>query len=280
MSYRTITVSVKSLKNAERIITFAAMVARKSNAHLIGVHTMGTREVYSDLMSAVSVPQMAVFHEGQKEVSAQIKEVFDRITDKEDFAAEWREVDLLHEGSDSPILTDWLGSDLIIIGQSNPDNDRPDQRSLVERAVRGSGRPVLVLPYIGNFDTVGENILLGWSATRESARAAHDAMPLIKDAKDTKIFWVGKQGAQSQRVEQSANELAVALDRHGARVSILHADPGKISIGDELLNEATNSGSDMIVTGGFGHSRMYDFVLGATTNHLLKYMTVPVLLSH
>lgn len=280
MSYRTITVNVKSLKNAKRLITFAAMVARKSNAHLIGVHTMGAREVYSNLMSAVSVPQMAEFHEAQKEVSAQIKDVFDSITAKEDFASEWREVDLMHEGTDSPILSDWLGSDLIIIGQSNPDIDRPDQRSLVERAVRGSGRPVLVLPYMGTFDKVGENILLGWSATRESTRAAHDALPFIKDAKETKIFWIGKQGKQTQRIEQSANELAVGLDRHGARVSILHNDPSKISIGDALLNESVNSGSDLIVTGGYGHSRMYDFVLGATTNHLLKYMTVPVLLSH
>ena len=157
MSYRTITVSVKSLKNAERIITFAAMVARKSNAHLIGVHTMGNREVYSDLMGAVSVPQMTAFHEDQKETSAKIKAVFDRITGKEDFASEWREVDLLHESSDAPVLSDWLGSDLIIIGQSNPEIDRPDQRSLVERAVRGSGRPVLVLPYIGNFENKAAN---------------------------------------------------------------------------------------------------------------------------
>jgi nucleotide-binding universal stress UspA family protein len=280
MSYRTITVSIKSLQNAERLCKFAAMVARKFNAHLIGVHTLGTMEVYTDLMAATTVPQMTAFHNDQKDTSEQIKEIFERVTAPEDFVAEWREVDLLHENSESGILSDWLGSDLIIIGQSNPKNERPDQRSLVERAVRGSGRPVLVMPYLGEFENVGDNILLGWSATRESTRSAHDALPLIKDARETKIFWVGKEGGKNNRIEQSARDLAVALDRHGANVSILHTDPSRLAIGDELLNEATNSGSDMIVTGGYGHSRMYDFVLGATTNHLMKYMTVPVLISH
>lgn len=197
MSYRTITVNIKSLNNAERLVKFAAMVACKFNTHLIGVHTMGTMEVYTDLMTATTVPQMTTFHNEQKDTSTQIKEIFERVTRPEDFIAEWREVDLLHENSDTGILTDWLGSDLIIIGQSNPKNERRDQRSLVERAVRGSGRPVLVMPYLGEFDNVGDNILLGWSATRESTRSTHDALPLIKNALETKIFWVGRKVART-----------------------------------------------------------------------------------
>jgi nucleotide-binding universal stress UspA family protein len=280
MSYRTITVSIKSLQNAERLCKFAAMVARKYNAHLIGVHTIGTADVYTDMMAATTVPQMTAFHEEQQSLSTKIREVFETVTRAEDFVSEWREVDLAYENSEGGVLPDWLSADLIIIGQSNPKSDRPDQRSLVERAVRGSGRPVLVMPYLGEFEDVGNNILLGWSGTRESTRAAHDAMPLIKDAKETKIFWVGKEGGEHNRIEHTAKDLAVALDRHGANVSILHTDSSSLAIGDELLNEATNSGSDLIVTGAFGHSRMYDFVMGAATTHLLKYMTVPVLLSH
>ena len=103
---------------------------------------------------------------------------------------------------------------------------------------------------------------------------------LTPDKLQTKIFWVGKEGGRHNRIEQTAKDIAVALDRHGAKVGILHTDSSSLAIGDELLNEATNSGSDLIVTGGFGHSRMYDFVMGAATTHLLKYMTVPVLLSH
>lgn len=280
MSYRTITVSLKSLKNAERLTKFAAMVARKSNAHLIGVHTIGTMQFYPDTIYSTPAPLVDEFHKDQKSTSEQIKEIFERVTAAEDFVSEWREIDLMTEPAASGITADWLGSDLVIIGQSNPKTERRDQNKFVERAVRESGRPVLVVPHSGTFETVGDNILLGWSATRESARAAHDALPLIKDAKATKIFWVGKKGKKTQHIEQSASELAVALDRHGAKVSVLHVQPTGLVIGDELLNEASNSGADLIVTGGFGHSKIYDFVLGATTNHLLSCMTVPVLLAH
>jgi nucleotide-binding universal stress UspA family protein len=280
MSYKTITVNIKSLQNAERLCAYACLVARKFNAHLIGVHTIPALEIYPGTMAPATLKKMSGYSEKQKKISADIKEIFQRATKTEDFVSEWREVDAQYLNSEHSVTADWVGSDLIIIGQTNPKRDRRDQRNFVERAVRNSGRPVLVLPYAGTFETIGENVLLGWSGTRESTRAAHDALPFIKDAKSTKIFWVGKQDDKTHYVEQTAREMAVGLDRHGANVSVLHREPGSISIGDELLNEASDSGTDMIVTGGFGHSRMYDFVLGATTNHILKCMTVPVLLSH
>lgn len=280
MSYKTITVNIKSLQNAERLCAYACMVARKFNAHLIGVHTIPALEIYPGMLAPASLKQMTGYSEKQKKISADIQEIFKHATQAEDFVSEWREVDAQYLSSEHNVTADWLGSDLIIIGQTNPERDRRDQRNFVERAVRNSGRPVLVLPYAGTFETAGENILLGWSGTRESTRAAHDALPFIKEAKATQIFWVGKQDDKTHYVEQTAREMAIGLDRHGAKVSVLHKEPGDITIGDELLNEASDSGTDMIVTGGFGHSRMYDFVLGATTNHILKCMTVPVLLSH
>jgi nucleotide-binding universal stress UspA family protein len=280
MTYKTITLSLKNLENAERLCAYGCMVARKFNAHLIGVHTVPAIEVYPGMLAPASVSQMTGYHDKQKEISAEIKKVFENAVRAEDFIAEWREVDAQYLGREHHLMADWIGSDLVIIGQSNPDRDRRDQRSHVENAVRNSGRPVLVLPYVGKFETVGENILLGWSGTRESTRAAHDALPFIKVAKSTQIFWVGKQNERTHYLEQTAREMAVGLDRHGAKVTVMHREPGDIAIGDELLNEASDMGTDMIVTGGFGHSRIYDFVLGATTNHILKHMTAPVLFSH
>jgi len=280
MTFKTITLSLKNLENAERLCAYACMVARKFNAHLIGVHTVPAIEVYPGMMAPASVSQMTGYHDEQKQNSAEIKKIFDHAVQAEDFVSEWREVDAQYLGREHPLMADWIGADLVIIGQSNPDRDRADQRSHVENAVRKSGRPVLVLPYVGKFETVGENILLGWSGTRESTRAAHDALPFIKAAKSTQIFWVGKQKESTHYLEQTARQMAIGLDRHGAKVTVIHREPSDIAIGDELLNEASDMGTDMIVTGGFGHSRIYDFVLGATTNHILKHMTAPVLFSH
>jgi nucleotide-binding universal stress UspA family protein len=177
-------------------------------------------------------------------------------------------------------VSDWVASDLIIMGQSNPARNKSSQKSNVEEAIRSSGRPVLVLPYAGSFETAGETVLVGWSGTREAARSVHDALPFIKEAKTTDIFWVGAQNETSHFLENTAKELAVTLGRHGAKVTTTHKEPGTISIGDELLNAASDEGSDMIVTGGFGHSKLYDLVKGATTSYILKCMTVPTLFSH
>jgi nucleotide-binding universal stress UspA family protein len=280
MSYKTITVSLKSEENAERLCAFACMVARKFNAHLIGIHTIPAIEIYPGLGMLADDSMMVDFSKNQRRVSKVIESIFDNAVRKETFVSEWREVNAKNIRLEYNLIADWVSSDLIIIGQSDPKVDRHDQQNLVEDAIRHSGRPVLVLPYAGTFKAIGENILLGWSGTKEASRAAHDALPFIKTAVNTQILLVGKQDDATHYVEQTATELAIGLDRHGAKVTVIHSELGSLTIGDELLNRACDLGADMIVTGGFGHSRIYDFVLGATTNHILRHMTVPVLLSH
>ncbi len=280
MTYKTITLSLKHPENAERLCAYAAMVARKFNAHLIGVFTAPTFDAIPTMFSVANIEQMTSVVEKRKQTSNQIKAIFDKTVASEDFISEWREAGAYDFNPDQQYIADWIGSDLIIMGQSNPDRAPRSQQNLIEKAVMNSGRPVLVLPYAGTFETVGETILLGWSGTRESSRAAHDALPFIRDAKATQIFWVGKQNEKTRYIEQTAEQIAIGLDRHGAKVTVTHREPGSISIGDELLNEASDMGADLIVTGGYGHSRVYDFVLGATSNHLLKTITVPILLAH
>ncbi len=280
MTYKTITLSLKHLENAERLCTYAAMVARKFNAHLVGVHSAPAFEALPAMFSVANIEQMTSVIEKRKRKSKDIKAIFDKTMASENFISEWREVGAHDFSQDQQFIADWIGSDLIIMGQSNSDRSPRNQQNLIEKAVMNSGRPVLVLPYAGTFETVGKNILLGWSGTRESSRAAHDALPFIRDANATQIFWVGKQNEKTHFIEQTAEQIAMSLDRHGAKVTVTHREPGGISIGDELLNEASDMGADLIVTGGFGHSKVYDFVLGATSNHILKTMTVPVLLAH
>jgi nucleotide-binding universal stress UspA family protein len=280
MTYKTITLSLKHPENAGRLCAYAAMVARKFNAHLIGVHTAPAFEALPAMFTVANIEQMTSVVEKRKRKSIKIKEIFEQTMASENFISEWREPDAHDFNQDQQFIADWIGSDLIIMGQSNPDRSPRGQNNLIEKAVMNSGRPVLVLPYAGKFETVGETILLGWSGTRESSRAAHDALPFIKFANTTQVFWVGKQNEKTHFIEQTAEQIAIGLDRHGAKVTVTHREPGGISIGDELLNEASDMGADLIVTGGFGHSKVYDFVLGAATNHILKTMTVPVLLAH
>ena len=129
------------------------------------------------------------------------------------------------------------------------------------------------------FDTFGNKVTIGWSATKEAARAAHDAIPFLTGGGEATLVSVSRSDRPDDTLAASSKQLAAGLDRHGIKTTYQRYPLQSISIGDILLNHASESGADMIATGGFGHSRIYDFVIGATTSHLLEHMTVPVLLS-
>ena len=173
-------------------------------------------------------------------------------------------------------------TDLVVLGQADPEHPLPaTARFLVEDVLMESGRPLLLVPFAGRFDTIGSNVLLGWNATREAARAAHDALMLIEPSANVTVLTVvrGKPGVEPQEVP--AADIADHLARHGLKVSAARtATDGSIGDGDALLSYASDLGADLLVVGGYGHSRARELVLGGVSRGLLQHMTVPLLISH
>lgn len=164
-------------------------------------------------------------------------------------------------------------ADLTVVPQTQPDGDRD---SLIDDLIMSSGRPILAVPYIGAPKNVGSKVLIAWNGSRESARAVADAMPLLEAAKEIEIFAVEPRGIG----DLPGADIAEHLARHGLKVNAARTAGLDIDVGDVLLNEAADSGADLIVMGAYGHSRMRELVLGGATRHILDHMTVPVLLSH
>ncbi|MDO8313171.1 MAG: universal stress protein, partial [Sideroxyarcus sp.] len=104
---------------------------------------------------------------------------------------------------------------------------------------------------------------------------AHDSLDLMAKAARVDIVHVGSEGGVQADV---CRDLAAKLDRHGATTEILQRAVSE-SVGETLMQAAFERGSDLIVTGAFGHSRLFDFVIGAVTRTLLEQMQVPVLFS-
>lgn len=168
--------------------------------------------------------------------------------------------------------------DLAVVGQRNPDSKQP-QVGLVTLApdlALALGRPVLVVPYIGNYPAPGSKVLVAWNGTREAARAVHDALPLLKAAKDVTILCIDPEPAQSE----SAAALAGHLLHAGIAAKVKHTVSGDVPVGDILLSELADAGADLLVMGAYGHSRLRETVFGGVTETLLDSMTVPVLLSN
>ena len=168
-------------------------------------------------------------------------------------------------------------SDLIVVGQDEPGaTEKNIPQGLPERVVLGSGRPVLIVPYAGNLPTLGERVMVPWKAGRESTRAVNDSMPFLQKAGEVRVVEVNSLLPGISHAEMLCEQLA----RHGVTAHPEHIVAGDISIGDALLNRIPEEGIDLLVMGVYAHTRLGSLVVGDVARHILRHMTVPVLMSH
>ena len=278
MLVKTILLYLDGPEAADRLLKPAAALARRCGAHLIGMHVTEGVEIYAGTAMFAGAIDVDMVSAAAAERTAAVKAAFDAAVKAEDFVAEWRHAEAAAHSVSDRIIEHARSADLVIMPQARPDDPNRDAAANVQRTIRKSGRPVLVIPYAGDFEEIGRKALIGWSPTREAARAAHDAIPLIEGGAAMILTAHRKNDTRTLGLE-TAKELALAYDRHGIRAEVIERTDDGISIGDLLENESFERGADLIVTGAFGHSKVYDFVIGATTTHLLESMTSPVLFS-
>ncbi len=168
--------------------------------------------------------------------------------------------------------------DLVVLGQ--PDPDAPANGAQPGEIVLSSGRPTLLVPYAGEVSELGRHILVAWNGTREAARALHDAMFLIDGAEMVTVLEIDPPDAGSGDPELRAARVVAALARRGVAAKAETAVAGDAPIADIILSTAADLTADLIVMGGWGHSRLREFVFGGASRGILQEMTVPVLMSH
>ena len=174
-------------------------------------------------------------------------------------------------------------ADLLVLGQPEaPDWVEQSVGGLVTDLLMTSGRPAIVVPHSGAFAEFAQNVLIAWDGSREAARAASDALPLLQRAQCVSIEVITSHGrAKRAHAESEAIDAAAWLDLHGVRASFHEStrDPG-VQTGVALLSRASDLHADLLVAGAYAHSRLRECVLGGVTRTLLEAMTVPVLMSH
>jgi nucleotide-binding universal stress UspA family protein len=189
---------------------------------------------------------------------------------------EWQ---LLDRGETDRLIALAKAADLVVIGQHQPDlpahaEFRP------EAVVAACGRPLLVVPYAGQFASVGRHALIAWDGSREAARAVHDALPLLADAAAVTVITVSHSARAIERSHASIERIVHHLARHGLSVRSEESPRGDIAVGDLLLSRASDLGADLIVAGAYHHTRFREALIGGVSRDLLGHMTVPVLMSH
>jgi nucleotide-binding universal stress UspA family protein len=167
--------------------------------------------------------------------------------------------------------------DLNIVAQ--PDRSNPSETDFLPEAVLfGSGRPLLVVPYITEAPVRTDRVLICWDGGKPAARAVHDAMPFLRKATTIDVLSVNEN--EGSAGEASSTALIAHLARRDlpARHYRLTADASNIH--NAILSLAADNDTDLIVMGGYGHSRLREFILGGTTRGMFESLTVPALISH
>jgi nucleotide-binding universal stress UspA family protein len=167
--------------------------------------------------------------------------------------------------------------DLSVVGQAEPETSAVEE-IIAESALFESGRPVIIVPYIQKAPFKLEQVMLCWDGSRAAARAIADAMPLLRKAGRVEVVIVANERGKKDEIDGA--DMGAHLARHGLNVEVTRTALGDIDVADVILSHAADAGSDFIVMGGYGHSRLREFVLGGVTRSIFRSMTAPVLMSH
>ena len=284
MGLKDLLVHLDGTRGHEARLQIAVELARRHAAHLTGafvIEPVSLGGFFSpggaDLAQAEILQAIQDQHEKSRRALAdRLGTLFRTRIDDAGVLGEWR---IAHGDPGERVSLHARYADLAIVGQSDP--DAPSFGSAVaEAALLESGRPLLVVPYIGAAPAVGHCVLMAWNASREAARAANDALPLIAAGGRVTVLAINPSGGVRGEGELPAADMAHHLARHGITAEAAHTVADDVAVGDLILSRAADIGADLIVMGGYGHSRAREFVLGGATRALLGHMTVPVLLSH
>jgi nucleotide-binding universal stress UspA family protein len=260
---RDLLVVLDGSSGSEERLKVAISLAQQHRAYLIGFCT-------PDLLPLRNWARRA-------DELERLKEWFTDLLQYKGVKGEWQEASGKAAGS---LLAHARLADLVILGQADPEHPpRSGGRHIAEDVLLRSGRPVLVIPYIGRFETVATRVLIGWNGSREAARAIHDTLPLIANARFVTILTVRHKDSASGPEHAMADKLAAHLARHGINATIA-APVVNISTSDALLSYSGDISADLLVVDGFGHSRVREAVFGGLTREILRHMPIPMLISH
>ena len=278
MSYTTILLHVDASEHCAARAEHAIALARRFDAHLIGMATTPPLVVRGSGHSEVAIRLLAERWERNKALDEQATADFAQRAQAQGVARV--ESRVVVGEPERALCLHARYADFLIIGQARSDADEVLSQDGVEHVVLDAGRPVLVIPYIGARAPIGQRVLLAWNASREATRALTDALPLLKQAAQVDILTVNPQPQPTGHGELPGADIGLYLARHGVRADVHPTYGEDIAVGEWLLSRAADFGSDLVVMGAYGHSRLREMVLGGATRTMLQSMTVPVLMAH
>jgi nucleotide-binding universal stress UspA family protein len=256
---------------------FAVSIAEKFEAHVLGV-AFAYEPVIPGALGGGIPPSFLKAQGGFAEKSARDAIAhFEEAARRAGISAETRMMNSSVAGASDQLGRIGRRFDLVVLSQPTRNRPMPDE-VIDEGVLFECGRPVIFVPYIQKAALALDRVMVCWDGGRTATRAVADAMPFLHKAKTAEIVIVGSNPPKSDEIPGA--DIGQHLARHGLKVDVKRITAPDIDVASSILSHAADTSTDLIVMGGYGHSRLREFVLGGVTRSLLASMTVPVLMSH
>lgn len=276
MAYKTILLCLNEIERVPQLIAAACQLGIKFNAHISGLYVIPAVQIYS---SAGYGAESVVFDGTQtyfQEQLPKVKDAFETAMKQNGITFDFRVVNAALPSIANSVVEHCRNVDLAVIAAPSNADANGVEADFAAQIILGAGRPVIVLPFKGNTEIKFDNVMLGWNDSRESSRAAFDALPFMQRAKGTKIVTV--DAGPSGTIE-GAN-IAETLDRDGVKCDVVNVASAGMRTGETLLRAANEHGAGLLVMGAYGHTRFTEWVMGGATRYVLRNLDRPVLMSH
>lgn len=256
---------------------FAISIAETFGAHAAGVAFSYDPIIPPTVLGGIPAAYIDQQREENDKSANEAVERFDEAARRAGLSFESRAIGGSVAGAAESFGTIARRFDLSVVGQAEPERIAPEEL-IIEAALFSSGRPVVVVPYIQKGALKLDRVMVCWDASRNAARAVADAMPFLRRAKAIDVVIVASERLKSDEIPGA--DIGQHLARHDLKVDVKRIVSTDTDVANTILSHAADSSADFIVMGGYGHSRLREFILGGATRGILSSMTVPVLLSH
>jgi nucleotide-binding universal stress UspA family protein len=274
---KDIVVNLTPGRDRDPAADYAISLASQFGAHLTGLAFALEPSIPASAMGGIAgdVIDSAIV-EAERQAKAAIS-AFEIAAKKQGILSEHRMVTALVADAVNRFGEIARHYDLSVVLQPDPDSGSANDLFL-ESVLFGSGRPVVVVPYIQKEPVKLDHVVCCWDGSATAARAIADAAPLLAKAKNVELLIV-TNGRQKKNEEVGA-DMATHLARHKLNVTLQRISSGDIDVGNAILSYVADRDADFLVMGGYGHSRWREFFLGGATRQILSSMTLPTLMSH
>jgi nucleotide-binding universal stress UspA family protein len=256
---------------------YAISLARLFDAHIAGIGFIYEPVIPGTVMGGIPTDLIEAQREENTRAAKVATDRFEAAASRAGLSAEVRLLDASVAGAADLFGRIARRFDLAVVGQARP-QEGASEELLIEGALFESGRPVVVVPHVQTRGVTLDRVLVCWDGSRPATRAIADALPFLRRAKAIDIVAVsGERGKGSELV---GTNMARHLARHGLKVELKRLSAGNVDVPAAITAHAVETGATFMVMGGYGHSRLREFILGGVTRTVLTSSTIPVLMSH